>query len=42
MGEEFRRYLPGQQIALGRAEGDQGHEGEEVTVVRGLKLAQCL
>ena len=40
--EEFRRYVPGQQKALGGAEGDEGHEGEEVAVVRWLKLAQCL
>ena len=39
---EFGRYVPGQQIALGGAEGDEGHEGEEVAVVRRLKLAECL
>ena len=39
---EFRRYVPGQQIALGGAEGDEGHEGEEVALVRWLKLAECL
>ena len=39
---EFGRYVPGQQIALGGAEGDEGHEGEEVAVVRWLKLAECL
>ena len=35
-------YVPGQQIALGGAEGDEGHEGEEVALVRWLKLAEGL